>query len=298
MKLISGTSNPLLASAIAHQLKIPLVETEISTFANGEKRVWIKEKLDGQDVTVVQSFSDPVDSSIIECLLVIDALERLGAKDVHLVIPWMGYSLQDKVFRDGEPIAAKMIASIISHSYVKRVFVVDLHNTSITGFFNVPSSHITAMQLFADYVHANHGTKNTVVAAPDFGGMKRARQFAALLDVNLVNIDKIRDLKSGDVTAVGLHGDVSDKTVIIYDDIIVGGSTVAETADLLKREGAVAVHFYATHGLFVGNAFERIMNSSVDSVLVTNSVAHVQLPSKIKTIDLSPVVAQVLNQWF
>ncbi len=267
-------------------------------FANGEKRVWIKEKIDGQDVVLVQSFSDPVDANIIETLLIIDALERLGARDIHVVIPWLGYSLQDKVFRDGEPIAAKMIAKIISHSYVKRVYLVDLHNTSITGFFDVPTSHTTAMTLFAEYANSTLGNKNAVVASPDFGGMKRARQFATLLDVDLVNIDKTRNLKTGDVTAVGLHGDVGNKTVVVYDDIIVGGSTVTETAELLKQEGAKEVHFYSTHGLFVGNALQRITESPVDSVLITNSVAHEKLPARFKTLNLAPLLAQTLGEWF
>lgn len=298
MRLIAGSSNPQLAKSLSHELNVPLVDVDLSIFANGEKRVWIKEKIDGQDVVLVQSFSDPVDTHVIESLLLIDALERMGAKDVHVVIPWLGYSLQDKVFRDGEPIAAKMIANIISHSYIRRVHLVDLHNTSITGFFDVPTSHTTAMKLFADYAEKSHAKKDIVVASPDFGGMKRARQFATLLDVDLVNIDKTRNLKTGEVTAVGLHGDVTDKTVLVYDDIIVGGSTVTETADLLKKEGAKAVHFYATHGLFVGNAFTRIADSAVDSVLITNSVAHEKLPANIKTINLAPALAQVLNQWF
>ncbi len=298
MRLIAGSSNLPLAQALSHELNIPLIDVELTIFANGEKRVWIKEKIDGQDVVLVQSFSNPVDANIIETLLIIDALERLGARDIHVVIPWLGYSLQDKVFRDGEPIAAKMIAKIISHSYVKRVYLVDLHNTSITGFFDVPTSHTTAMSLFAEYASSTLGSKNTVVASPDFGGMKRARQFATLLDVDLVNIDKTRNLKTGDVTAVGLHGNVADKTVVVYDDIIVGGSTVTETAELLKQQGAKEVHFYSTHGLFVGNALQRITDSPVDSVLITNSVAHEKLPALFNTLNLAPILAQTLGEWF
>lgn len=298
MKLIAGSSNPQLAKALSHELNTPLVDVELTTFANGEKRVWIKEKIEGQDVVLLQSFSSPVDAHLIECLLIIDALERLGAKDVQVVIPWLGYSLQDKVFRDGEPIAAKMVANIISHSYVKRVYLVDLHNTSITGFFDVPTTHVTAMQPFAAVAKSSYNSKDIVVASPDFGGMKRARQFATLVDADLVNIDKTRNLKTGEVTAVGLHGDVTDKVVIVYDDIIVGGSTVAETADLLKREGAKAVHFYSTHGLFVGDALKKITDSTVDSVLVSNSVAHEKLPDNIKTLNIAPLLAQTLAEWF
>lgn len=298
MRLISGSSNLGLAQALSHALNIPLVDVELSQFANGEKRVWIKEKLDGQDVVVVQSFSQPVDTHIVEFLLIIDALERLGAKDVHVIIPWLGYSLQDKVFREGEPIAAKVIANLISHSFVKRVYLVDLHNTSIPGFFSIPSTHISAMKLFADVAEHSFNKKDLVVASPDFGGLKRARQFADLLQVPLVNIDKHRNLKSGEVTAVGLHGDVKGKIVLEFDDIIVGGGTVIESADFLKKQGARAVHFYATHGLFVGTALQTLPSSQVDSVLITNTVAHEKLPNKITTLNIAPILASMLEEWF
>ncbi|MBP7875412.1 ribose-phosphate pyrophosphokinase [Candidatus Woesebacteria bacterium] len=298
MRIISGTSNPGLAQKIADQLNIPLVETEISAFANGEKRVWIKEKLDGQDVVVVQSFSDPVDEHIIEFLLMLDALERLGARDVHVVIPWLGYSLQDKVFRPGEPIAAKVIAKLISHAYVKRVYLIDVHNTSIPGFFDVPCSHLSAIDLFAQNVRDRFDTANIVIASPDFGGLKRARQFAALFDVPLVNIDKHRDLKTGAVTAVGLHGKVSDKTVILFDDVILSGGTVTEASDILKEEGAKETHFFSTHGLFTGQALANLEKSSIDSVTITNTISHSKLPSKVQILDLSLMLGKTLEEWF
>lgn len=298
MRLISGSSNKSLALALTHELDIPLVQVELSNFGNGEKRVWIQEHLDGQDIVLVQSFSSPVDTQIIECLLLIDALERLGAKDIHLVIPWMGYSLQDKVFREGEPIAAKVIASLLSKSHLKRIHLLDLHNSSITGFFDIPSTHISAMPLFIDLVRDTFTIKNSIVASPDFGGLKRARQFATQLGLDLVNIDKHRNLKTGEVSAVGLHGDVNGKTVFVYDDIIMGGSTVTESAELLKKEGAKKVHFFATHGLFVGNALEKLNNSSIDSIYITNSVEHQKLPSAIKSINIAPLLAQVLKEWF
>lgn len=298
MRLISGSSNTSLAQALSHALNIPLVDVELSEFANGEKRVWIKEKLDGQDVVVIQSFSSPVDTHIVEFLLIIDALERLGVRDVHVIIPWLGYSLQDKVFREGEPIAAKVVANLISQSFIKRVYLIDLHNTSIPGFFNIPSTHISATQLFADVAEHTFNKKELVVASPDFGGLKRARQFASILDVPLVNIDKHRDLKSGEVTAVGLHGDVGGKIVLVFDDIIVGGGTVIESADFLKKQGAKEVHFYATHGLFVGNALKSLPQSKINSILITNTVYHENLPHKIKVINIAPLLAQILQGWF
>ena len=151
------------------------MKTEITKFANGEKRIWIKENVSGSDVVLIQSLSYPVDENIIELLLLIDALERAGAKDVHLIIPWLGYSLQDKVFRPGEAIAAKVVANLISNSNVKRVYLLDVHNTSIPGFFSIPTSHLTAMDIFVTYVKNNFAGSDLIVASPDFGGLKRAQ---------------------------------------------------------------------------------------------------------------------------
>src|SRR5262245_24208084 len=139
MKLISGSSNLQLAESLSKIFQVPLIEREITTFANGEKRVWIKEAVAGEEVVIVQSLSNPTDENIIEFLLLTDALDRLGARDVHAVIPWMGYSLQDKVFREGEAIAAKVVANLISNAYVHHVYLLDVHNTSIPGFFSVPT---------------------------------------------------------------------------------------------------------------------------------------------------------------
>lgn len=297
MRLISGSSNPQLATLIAKELNIPLVETEISEFANGEKRVWIKEKLDGQDVVVVQSFSEPVDEHIMESLLLLDALERLGARDVHVCIPWMGYSLQDKVFRPGEPIAAKVVARLISHATVKRVYLTDVHNTSIPAFFDVPCSHLSAAELFAANVRERFDAKNIVIASPDFGGLKRARQFAGLFDASLVNIDKHRNLDTGKVTAVGLHGEVEGKIVILFDDVILSGGTVTEASHLLKEEGALETHFFATHGIFTDGAVERLDQSTIDSITITNTISHEGLPQKIRVLNLAPLIGETLKEW-
>ena len=165
MNIISGSSNLELAKSITADLnqKIPtqnsqLIQVEITKFPNDEKRVWIKDenKVRGQKICIVQSFSKPVDENLIETLLIIDALERLGAREVSLVIPWMGYSLQDKVFREGESIAAKVVADMISNSFVSRVFLLDLHNPSIPGFFSVPTYHLSAGNLFVNYLKTNN----------------------------------------------------------------------------------------------------------------------------------------------
>jgi ribose-phosphate pyrophosphokinase len=298
MTILSGTSNQSLAAEISARLSIPLVDVEISRFANGERRVWIKESLAGEDVVIVQSLTHPTDEHIIELLLMIDAVERLGAKEVHVIIPWLGYSLQDKVFRPGEPISVKVVADMISNSYVRRVYLMDVHNTSTPGFFSVPTTHMSASSLFVDYAKNNFDIANSVVASPDFGGLKRARQFATDMGVALVHIDKNRDFSSGDITSAILHGNVKQKTVLIFDDTIQSGGTVKEAAEVLKESGAKEVHFMATHGPMVSKAYSVIDDAPIDSVVVTNSIDHSQTHKKIHVIDSSSLFTAALEQWF
>lgn len=297
MKLLSGSSNLTFATALADKLSLPLVDTEFSKFANSEHRLWIKEALSGEDVVVVQSLSNPTDENIMELLLLLDAVERLGAREVHAVIPWLGYSLQDKVFRPGEPIAVKVVANLISNSYVRRVYLMDVHNTSIPGFFSVPTTHISASSLFLEYAKNNYQLDSLIVASPDFGGLKRARQFASDLGVDLVNIDKHRDIHSGEITSAILHGEVTGKTVVIYDDTIQSGGTVKEAAEALKTAGAKEVHFLASHGPMVPKAFDVINAAPIDSVVVTNSIEQILNSEKVKVIDSSDLFLEAIEQW-
>ncbi len=297
MKLISGSSNPAFAKSLADALNVSMLETEISKFSNGEKRVRVLGEAKGQNIVLVQSFSQPVDEHIMETLLLIDALERLGCRHINVIIPWMGYSLQDKVFREGEPISAKVVADLISSAYAKRVYILDLHNTSIPGFFALPTHHLTAETLFADYVEKTFSSEETIVASPDFGGLKRARHFAKNLGVDLVNVDKSRDLKTGKVSAVDLHGEVQGKIVLLFDDVIVSGGTVVEVAKLMKEKGAKQVHFFATHGLFANNAIDKLEASEVDSIVITNSIAQSKESTKIVSLDVATVFAEELRNW-
>ncbi|HQM16149.1 MAG TPA: ribose-phosphate pyrophosphokinase [Candidatus Woesebacteria bacterium] len=297
MKLLSGTANPNLTRQIANALKAPLISREINYFSNGEKRLRILDDVKGENVTLVQSFVNPADELIIETLLMIDALERMGARHINLVIPWMGYSLQDKVFQTGEPISAKVIANLLSNSYVKRTFLMDLHNDSIPAFFNMPTHYLSTARLFEEYVVKQFDLKQAVVVSPDFGGLKRARHFANHLQLPLANIDKNRDLVTGKVTALGIHGDVKNKIALVLDDVIVSGSTVIEAAECLKEAGATSVIFVASHGLLTHGATDKIQNSLVDQVVITNSIEHSNLPKKFIVQDVSSVFAKSLANW-
>ena len=297
MKIISGTSNRLLAKNIAKKLNLSLVDVEISKFNNGEKRVWIKENINGENVVLIQSFSNPTDEYIIEFLLIADALERAGARHVNAVLPWMGYSLQDKLFREGEPMSAKVIANLISNAYFKRVHLLDLHNTSIPGFFSIPTHHHSPLDLFKTYIQNTINTKQAIIVSPDFGGIKRSRMLANELKLELANIDKHRDPTTGKVTPMGISGDVSGKICLIYDDIINTGSTVVEVARFLKSRKAQEVHFLVTHGIFAQNGLTLMNDETIDSVVITNSIQHAQLPEKIITLDTSDIFVQALKTW-
>jgi ribose-phosphate pyrophosphokinase len=297
MKLISGSSNKPLANNIAQKLNLEICDIEIAKFVNGEKKVVINDSLRGENVCLVQSFSNPVDENIIEFLLIVDALKRMGVRHINLALPWMGYSLQDKVFTNGSPISAKVVADLISNSDVKRIFLLDLHNTSIPGFFSIPAHHDTAMDIFVKYAKENYNHEELIVVSPDFGGLKRARVFADNLNLDLANIDKHRDYKTGQVTPVGISGNVENKVCLIYDDVINTGGTVVETAKYLKNKGAKEVHFLVTHGIFAKDGLKLMENENIDSVVITNSIQHDLLPARVKVLDCASIFAENLKKW-
>ena len=297
MKLVSGSSNLPLAQKLAKHLEIDLLKVKITKYANDEKHIEILDNVQGENIILLQSFSCPVDEHIMEFLLLADALERMGARHVNVVIPWYGYSLQDKVFKDGEPLSAKVVANLISASYIKRVFLLDVHNTSVTGFFSVPTHHLSALSLFTKYAKDNYNLQQTVVASPDFGGLKRAWQLAKSLDVDLVNIDKHRDLKTGKITRMKLHGNVKNKTILVFDDVIISGGTVIQAAELLKKSGAKEIHFLVTHGLLVGDIKSKLSVPAIDTIVITNSIYHQKLPSNVRVIDCAKLFADQLKGW-
>lgn len=293
MILLAGQSNQPLAQEIATSLGVTLGEIEYGHFPNGEQRLRILTPLADENVVVVQSFHNPVDTNLVELLLLIDAADRAGARKISVLLPWMGYSLQDKVFRSGEPLSARVVANLVSTQRVNRVFLFDLHNTSIVGFFSVPTRMISALPVFVEYAQA-HFT-DAVVVSPDFGGLKRARIFAEALNAPLATIEKTRDPQTGAVTMHSVGGaDVVGKTCILYDDIISTGSTVMAGAAFLKQAGAAQIHMLATHGLFAAPALDNLSESAIDSVVVTNSVqqpAH----SKVTVISAAAPIAAELN---
>lgn len=292
MLIFSLSSHPELGAKIASLLNVTIGQVDITQFPNGETRLQLMTPVEGQEVVVVQSLTQPVDTNTMELLLMADALERAGAKQVTAIIPWLGYSLQDKVFRPGEPLAARVVADIISHGFIHKIILLDLHNPSIAGFFSKPTDHLRALPLFVEYVEKKFETKNCVVVSPDFGGIKAAQVFADALQLPTANVNKQRDLQTGKVSTVGIAGEVSTKICLVYDDVINTGSTVGEVAKFLKDQGAKEVHFLVTHALLASSAKEKLDHEAIDSVIVTDSVYHAELPKKVKVISIAELVAQ------
>jgi ribose-phosphate pyrophosphokinase len=295
MKIVAGSSSSKLAKQIAKSLKTDLIACQISKFANGEKRIQVDKAAKGQDILLVQSFSDPVDEHIIETLLIADALERLGARSVELFIPWFGYSFQDKVFLPGEPLSAKAIARAVESTGIKKVYLLDLHNTSIPGFFSIPTYHLSALEVFVHYSQTHFDMNQAMVVSPDFGGLKRAKIFADELGLDLASVEKHRNLKTGEITTSKLDGNVKGKIALIFDDAILSGSTTIEVSKLLKQQGAKHVYFFATHGVFTDDAIKNLQQSKVDSVVVTNSIAQPSQLRKITVLDISPIMVENIS---
>lgn len=294
MQIFAGSSNPELAKKIADLLKIKLGEIEISKFPNGEIRVWVKEPKIEKEVILVQSLSTPTNDHLIEFCLICDALRRGGATDITAVIPWMGYSKQDKVFRSGEPLSAKVIAQIIQVGHVSKIITFDLHNKATLGFFEIPVMDLTAKPLLIEYFRKGVG-ESTVVVAPDAGAVKASNAFATELGVPIVYMDKKRDLVTGEVSVLGMSRSVEGADVIIVDDNVFTGSTLLETAKELKKSGAKSIRVGLTHHLYVSGVQDKLDNSEIDEIVVTDTVALGDEGKKLKILSVGSMVVDELG---
>lgn len=311
MQIFSGSSNPELAKKIAKLMGIQVGNVELSQFANGETRVWVKEKKIEKQVVVVQSLSTPTNEHLMEFCLICDALHRGGATEITAVIPWMGYSKQDKVFRAGEPLSAKVVAQILQVARPARIITVDLHNRATLGFFDVPVTELAAKPLLVEHFGKEIGTRSGVegtsewvVVAPDAGAVKGSTEFAQELGLAVVYVDKIRDLASGAVTVVGMSRSVKDAEVLIVDDNVFTGSTLLETAKELKKAGAKSVRVGLTHHLYVPGVQEKIEKSQINEMVVTDTVAtnvhqaqmtNVHKAGKLKVLSVAQLIVDELR---
>ncbi len=271
MKLLACNSNISLSKEIAKYLQLDLLDAEIKRFADHEVFVEIKENVRGQDVFVLQSTSKPSNDHIMELLIAIDALRRASARRITAVIPYYGYARQDRKAAPRTPISAKLIANLITSSGADRVLTLDLHASQIQGFFDIPVDNLYASPLFAQDIKQHFSPQNLTIISPDVGGLVRARDVAKRVGADLAIVDKRRP-KAGVSEVMNIIGDIKGKECIIIDDIVDSGGTLCNAAVALLDKGALSVSAYITHGVLSANAHEKIANSKLKNLVITNSI--------------------------
>ncbi|MDD4955122.1 MAG: ribose-phosphate pyrophosphokinase [Candidatus Omnitrophica bacterium] len=296
MIVFSGNSNKNLASKICKNLNLKMGEGLISRFSDGEVRIKIEENVRGKDVFIVQSTCPPVNESIMELLIMIDALKRASANRITAVMPYFGYARQDRKDQPRVPITAKLIANLLTTAGANRVLALDLHAGQVQGFFDIPVDHIFAIDVFVDHFK-KEGTNNLVIVSPDVGGIKMARAYAKKFRAGLAIVDKRRN--SPDATEV-MHilGEVDGKNVIMVDDIIATGSSLVEAAGALKRAGAKKIFAAVSHGILSANAVEKLENSDIDHLVITDSIplGEEKKSKKLKIVSVSKLFAEAIKR--
>ncbi|HOS68850.1 MAG TPA: ribose-phosphate diphosphokinase [Bacillota bacterium] len=296
IKVLNCNANKDLAKDIAFNLGIPVGDAQVSTFSNGEIGVSINESIRGADVFVVQSTSTPVNDNLMELLIMIDALKRASAGRINAVMPFYGYARQDRKSKSREPITAKLVANLIEAAGADRVITMDLHAPQIQGFFDIPVDHLYAAPLIVNYF-INKKLDDIVVVSPDVGGVTRARSLATKLDAPLAIIDKRRP-KPNVSEVMNIIGDIENKNCIIIDDMVDTAGTLVNAAKVLKDMGAKDIYVACTHPVLSGPAFERIRDSVIKELIVTNTIPlPVGKPvDKIKVLSVAPLFAEAIKR--
>src|SRR5690625_1761513 len=292
LQLFTLNSNRKLAMEIAKHIGVPLGKCTVSKFSDGETQINIEESVRGCDVYIIQSTSEPVNENLMELLILTDALKRASAASINIVIPYYGYARQDRKARSREPITAKLVANLLETTGASRVITLDLHAPQIQGFFDVPIDHLQGVPLLSEYIKEKE-LDDVVVVSPDHGGVIRARRMADRLKAPIGIIDKRRP-KPNVAEVMNIIGDIKDRTAVIIDDIIDTAGTIQLAANALMEKGAKAVYACATHPVLSGPAIERIENSQIEELVVTNTI---ELPEKKKVGKITQLsVAHLIEE--
>jgi len=297
IRIFSGNSNVTLAERICGNLGVTLGKASVTTFSDGETRVEINENVRGMDVFIIQSSCPPVNVTLMELLIMIDAMKRASADRITAVIPYYGYARQDRKVAPRAPITAKLIADLITTAGAHRVLSMDLHAGQIQGFFNIPVDNLFATPVLLDYMKKNF-QDDIVIVSPDTGGVERARAFGSRLGANLAIIDKRRE-GPNEAQIMNIVGNVRDKKVIILDDMIDTAGTVVQAAVALKEAGAVEVSVCATHPVLSGPAIERIEKSEIKEVIVTDTIPlhpRAQACKSIKVLSVASLLSEAVRR--
>lgn len=271
MRLFSLNSNPTLAQKVSEKLEVPLSKCEVKRFADGEVQIDIEDSIRNDVVFVIQSTSAPVNENLMELLIFVDALRRASAKEINVVVPYYGYSRQDRKARSRQPISAKLVANMLETAGVDRVITVDLHASQIQGFFDIPTDHLTAILPMEKYIRENIDLDNVVVVSPDHGGVKRARKLAALINAPIAIIDKRRP-RPNEAEVSNIIGEIDGKVAIMVDDMVDTAGTLTLGAQALVDKGATDVYAMCVHGILSDPAMERLENSVINKLVITDSI--------------------------
>lgn len=297
IKLLTGNSNPPLAQAMAEYLDVALTKTVCKRFSDGEIMVEIGENVRGSDAFVIQSTCSPVNDNLMELLLIVDALKRASARRITAVVPYYGYARQDRKVAPRVPISAKLTANLITTAGTKRLLSMDLHAGQIQGFFDIPVDHLYAAPILLDYISHNI-SGDLVVVSPDAGGTERARAFAKRLKAGLAIIDKRRE-RANVAKAMNIIGNVEGKATIILDDMVDTAGTLTQAAGALKAAGATNVYACATHPVLSGPAIERINDSEIEQLIVTDTIPvddKCEVCSKIKPLSVAKLLGEAIRR--
>jgi len=295
MAIFSGSSNPKLASAICDYLGMPLGGAKVTTFSDGEIQIEINENVRLKDVFIIQSTCFPVNENLVQLLLMIDAFKRSSSRRITAVIPYYGYARQDKKVAPRVPISAKLVADLLTAAGANRVITMDLHAGQIQGFFNIPVDNLFAAPVLLEYM-TNSFEGDLVIVSPDAGGAERARAFAKRLGAGLGIVDKRRD-KPNQAKAMSVIGDVSGKIAIIVDDMVDTAGTLTEAASAIMRKGAKEVHACCAHPVLSGPAVQRILDSELTSLVVTDTIPlseKAAATGKIKQLSISRLFGEAI----
>lgn len=304
MKIFSGSSNRDLAEKVAAILGLQLSPLENFIFPDGERRIQIQDDVLDKDAVVFQSTNTPVDENYIELFLIMDGLKRSGARSVKIVMPYMGYQRQDHVFRDGEAVSLSVMVRILENMHLSGFITLDPHTIKLGEFFTRPFSDLSALKLFASIIKENGWDKNdTVLVSPDMGGLRRIRQMSSYLDeMGWIATVKDRDLDTGSIVINSFEGplqvsDLAGKRVLIVDDMISSGKTIAECASFLKAHRVASIQVFAVHAIFSKEAPLLLENSELDKIFVTDSVRIPEMKrfSKLEILSIAEMIAEELQ---
>jgi ribose-phosphate pyrophosphokinase len=299
MKLLAGNSNHTLAQAVATHLDVPLTRAQVKRFADNEVWVTIDENVRGEDVFVLQSTSYPANDHLMELLICIDALKRASARRITAVTPYFGYARQDRKTGGRTPISAKLVANLITRAGADRVLTMDLHSGQIQGFFDIPTDNLLAAPLMAQDIKENYPkARELMIVSPDVGGVVRALALASRLNAELAIVDKRRPAP-GKSEVANIIGDVSDRRLILFDDIADSAGTLCNAAKALMDAGATEVSAYVTHGVLSGAAAERVKNSVLKELVITDSneaSEQVAAEGKIRYVSCAALIGEAIRR--